>query len=415
MAIFKPFRALRPADKYAPETLCQPYDVVTHAQAADICAKNPNSFMHVIRADANFPFAKRYSGEVYHQSRKKLDELEKNGIFFQEDTPSYYIYSQTLNGRTQTGIVGCCSIDDYEKGIIKRHEITRAEKELDRICHFDTCSANTEPVFLIYRNNEDFKSLIQQIISESSPSYDVSDDAGVTHRLWAVSDSGAVEKIEKLFSELPALYIADGHHRTASAAKVGLQRRKEAREYDGTEEFNRFMAAAFAHDELEVLDYNRLIKDLNGLSVEGFMDAVKKDFDVTRIGSDAVLPDQKHVFTMYIDGSWYRLSLKQSLSDEEEKEPVKSLDVQILQDKVLGPVLGITDPRTDQRIGFSGGVNGPQSLQKMVDSGDYAAAFAVYPVSVENIMSVADAGMVMPPKSTWFEPKLGSGWFVHKI
>ncbi|MBR5228933.1 MAG: DUF1015 domain-containing protein [Firmicutes bacterium] len=415
MAIFKPFKALRPDKKYADKTLCQPYDIVTQTEAKVICEKNPESFMQIIRGDQAFPASEKYSDAVYQHSLAQLIAFEEKGIMIQDTAPSYYIYSQTLAGRTQTGIVGCCSVDDYENGVIKRHEFTRPEKEQDRIRHFDVCNANTEPVFLIFKNNLSIKALTETIVSGSNPAYDVSDDADVRHRLWAVADSSLVAEFDRLFTQMPALYIADGHHRTASAAKVAHKRRADHPDYDGTEEFNRFMAVAFDQDQLHVMDYNRLISDLNGLTKEDFLEKLQKDFDVILSGPDDILPQKKGDFTMYLDNNWYHLTLIAELAEDEIKHPTHSLDVSVLQNKVLEPLLGIADPRTDNRIGFSGGIKGPSELKKMVDSGQYAVAFAVYPVSVDDIIKVADAGMVMPPKSTWFEPKLGSGWFVHKI
>lgn len=413
MAIFKPFRALRPNKEYAAEILCPPYDVVSREEAARISAASPRSFMHIIRADGSLPGESQYSDKVYETSKKTLADFESRGFMFQDDAPSYYIYSQTMNGRTQTGIVGCASIDDYENGVIKRHEITRSEKEQDRIRHFDVCSANTEPVFLIYDNNEKIQSLTDNIINSFEPEYDTEDAEGVRHRLWRVQNSDAAAEYETIFAEMPALYIADGHHRTASAVKVGKMRRKQNPGFDGTEEFNRFMSVAFPGDSLEILGYHRLISDLHGFTSEAFINKLREFCRIEDCRTPDCLPDKKHTCTMYLSNKWYTLSFKPEFLKSDN--PADSLDASILQKFVLGPLLGITDPRTDKRIGFLGGIKSSEELKKQVDNGDKAVAFALYPVSIKEIMNVADAGLVMPPKSTWFEPKLGSGWFVHKL
>ena len=333
--------------------------------------------MHIIRADGDLSDEPLYSDNIYRRSAEMLDSFINDGILIQDVSPSYFIYSQTMDGRTQTGIVGCASIDDYENGVIKKHEVTREDKERDRIRHFDECSADTEPVFLIYKNKNDIQQLTERIMSESEPEYDTVDAAGVRHRLWPVNSPEDTAAYRAIFDAMDALYIADGHHRTASAVKVGRRRREAMPGYTGEEEFNFFMAVAFPDDQLRVLDYN------------------------------------KHECTMYLDKSWYTLRFKEGMIDE--SSPVTSLDVSALQERVLAPLLGIKDPRTDMRIAFVGGIKGSAELQRRVDSGEMSVAFELYPVSVGEIMSVADAGMIMPPKSTWFEPKLGSGWFIHRI
>lgn len=413
MAIFRPFSAVRPAKKYAAEVLCPPYDVVDRSEAAAISSASPYSFMHVIRTDGDMPDEPLYSDKIYERSAKTLTDFIKNGIMQKDDTPAYFIYKQTMNGRAQTGIVGCASIDDYENGIIKKHEVTREDKERDRIRHFDTCSADTEPVFLIFKNRNDITELTTSIMTASEAEYDATDASGVRHQLWPVYNSEAISSYEKAFAQMPALYIADGHHRTASAVKVGKRRREASPNCTGDEEFNFFMAVAFPDNQLEVLDYNRLVKDLNGLSKEEFLNKLNEIFYITDDGSADPHPREKHECTMYIDGRWYTLRFKQEMIDE--SSPVTSLDVAALQSLVLSPILGISDPRTDNRIAFVGGIKGSAELERRVDNGEMAVAFELYPVSVQEIMDVADAGMIMPPKSTWFEPKLGSGWFVHQF
>ncbi len=413
MAIFRPFPAVRPDRKYAAETLCPPYDVVTREEAAAISAASPHSFMHIIRADGDLSDEPLYSDNIYRRSARMLDSFINDGILIQDVSPSYFIYSQTMDGRTQTGIVGCASIDDYENGVIKKHEVTREDKERDRIRHFDECSADTEPVFLIYKNKNDIQQLTERIMSESEPEYDAVDAAGVRHRLWPVNSLEDTAAYRAIFDAMDALYIADGHHRTASAVKVGRRRREAMPGYTGEEEFNFFMAVAFPDDQLRVLDYNRLVKDLNGYTKESFLEELNKIFDITDDGSADPHPSAKHECTMYLDKSWYTLRFKEGMIDE--SSPVTSLDVSALQERVLAPLLGIKDPRTDMRIAFVGGIKGSAELQRRVDSGEMSVAFELYPISVREIMSVADAGMIMPPKSTWFEPKLGSGWFIHRI
>ena len=381
MAIFRPFPAVRPDRTYAAETLCPPYDVVTREEAAAISAASPHSFMHIIRADGDLSDEPLYSDNIYRRSARMLDSFINDGILIQDVSPSYFIYSQTMDGRTQTGIVGCASIDDYENGVIKKHEVTREDKERDRIRHFDECSADTEPVFLIYKNKNDIQQLTERIMSESEPEYDAVDAAGVRHRLWPVNSPEDIAAYRAIFDAMDALYIADGHHRTASAVKVGRRRREAMPGYTGEEEFNFFMAVAFP--------------------------------DITDDGSADPHPSAKHECTMYLDKNWYTLRFKEGMIDE--SSPVTSLDVSALQERVLAPLLGIKDPRTDMRIAFVGGIKGSAELQRRVDSGEMSIAFELYPVSVREIMSVADAGMIMPPKSTWFEPKLGSGWFIHRI
>ena len=423
MTCFEPFRALRPRAELAQAALCPPYDVVTRQEAEKIAGESPYSFMHVIRAEADLPEEEPYSEAVYRKGAENLDRLEKDGAYFTDEKPCYYIYSETMDGRSQTGIVGCSSIDDYENGVIKRHEVTRTEKELDRIRHFETCSADTEPVFFFFRSNPDISAVINRITESEAPEYDVNDCSGVRHRLWPVRNDADIVRLKELFSGLSELYIADGHHRTASAAKVGRKRREAAAHYDGTEEFNRFMAVSFPADQLKVYSYNRLIRDLNGLSTEEFLSRIAGVCTIADCGTRETLPEKKHTCTLYLDGKWYLLTFREDggekTADSPEKggstDPVKDLDVSYLQDRILAPVLGITDPKTDSRISFEGGVKGGEELKRRVDSGEMKAAFAMYPVSVEEIMKIADAGLVMPPKSTWFEPKLGSGLFVHRF
>ncbi len=413
MTCFQPFKALRPYPEFAQQVLCPPYDVISTEEARRLAAEHPRSFLHVIRSEVDLPGADPYSDEVYRKAAENLAALEHEGIYFTEKESIYYIYSQTQNGRTQTGIVGCASIDDYENGTIKKHEITRTEKELDRIRHFDTCSADTEPVFFFFRNDAGISGIMQDITRSGMPAYDVTDCEGVRHRLWPVYDRNICEKLRVLFDRLPGMYIADGHHRTASAARVGEKRRAAAPDYDGSEEFNRFMAVAFPADQLKVFGYHRLVRDLNGLSEDTFLQKISEICSVQKITGADPVPAAGHTCSMYLGKTWYRLSFEGSILHPDD--PVASLDVALLQDLILAPLLGIEDPRTDPRIRFAGGTKGTDFLKNCVNSGEMATAFAMYPVSLEEIMKVADAGLVMPPKSTWFEPKLGSGLFVHRF
>lgn len=417
MTCFQPFKALRPRPEFARQVLCPPYDVISAEEARRLASDHPYSFLHVIRSEVDLPQSDPYSDEVYRRASENLRDLEKKGIYFTEKEPVYYIYSQTLKGRTQTGIVGCASIDDYENGTIKKHEVTRPEKETDRIRHFDACSADTEPVFFFFRDRAGISAVLNDITSSETPEYDITDGDGVRHCLWPVYDRDTCSRLLPLFDSLPAMYIADGHHRTASAAKVGQKRRAAASGYDGSEEFNRFMAVAFPADQLAVFGYHRLVRDLNGLTEDQFLDRLSAVCSVETILSADPSPAEKHTCSMYLGNAWYRLSFDKGSSSGiiPDDDPVASLDVSLLQERILSPLLGIDDPRTDPRIRFSGGSKGTECLKDSVDSGDMAAAFAMYPVSLEEIMRVADAGLVMPPKSTWFEPKLGSGLFVHRF
>ena len=414
MATVKPFKAIRPDAKYADKVISLPYDVMNRKEAAEMAADNPYSFLHICRAEIDLPEQENaYDQSVYEKARDNIAERLANGVFVQEDKPALYIYRQIMDGRVQTGIVGCVAVDEYQNNTIKKHEFTRVEKEKDRINHFDVCDADTEPVFLTYRDDKRIRTIMEGYVANHEPEYDITSDDGIQHTLWVVDDPELVKSLTGLFDEIPALYIADGHHRSASACKVGLKRREEHPDYTGDEEFNFFMAVAFPDDQLRVLDYNRLVKDLNGYTKESFLEELSKIFDITDDGSADPHPSAKHECTMYLDKSWYTLRFKEGMIDE--SSPVTSLDVSALQERVLAPLLGIKDPRTDMRIAFVGGIKGSAELQRRVDSGEMSVAFELYPVSVGEIMSVADAGMIMPPKSTWFEPKLGSGWFIHRI
>lgn len=414
MATVRPFRAVRPAPQYAKKMVSLPYDVMNRVEAKEMAEGNPVSFLHICRSEIDLPDqCDPYSKEVYQKAKANIDGFLCDEVLLREEKPMLYIYRQIMDGRVQTGIVGCVSVDEYQNNIIKKHEFTRVEKELDRINHFDSCNANTEPVFLTYRDSRKIDSIVEGWVSSHSPEYDLTTPDGISHILWKVDDDSVVKSLTELFAAIDALYIADGHHRSASAAKVGMKRREEHPDYTGEEEFNYFMAVIFPDRDLKIFDYNRVLKDLNGLSKEQFMEQVSQLFDVEPKGAegDPYYPEGKHIFSMFLDHQWYRLTAKPELLSG---DIIKDLDVSILQDHLLSPVLGIEDPRTDQRIDFVGGIRGLSELEKRANS-DMCLAFTVYPVSIEDLLSVADQNKVMPPKSTWFEPKLGSGLFIHEL
>ncbi|HZK01603.1 MAG TPA: DUF1015 family protein, partial [Anaerovoracaceae bacterium] len=410
MAIVRPFAALRPAKRYAEKVVSLPYDVMNRDEAVGQAKDNPYSFLHISRSEISFPPTKDpYHKDVYDQAKINLDNFVSDGVLIQDSTPCFYIYRQTMKGRIQTGIAACVSIDEYMQDKIKKHEFTRIEKELDRINHFDVCNANTEPVFLTYRHNQNIQMLIDSWIENSAPAYDFLTGDGVGHTLWVIDCGDAIQNLTDAFSQIPYLYIADGHHRSASAVKVGMKQREDNPGYDGSEEFNFFMAVLFPDEDLHIYDYNRVVKDLNKMDDDEFLSKLSKDFIVEQINDDSIRPNSRHVFSMYLNKTWYRLEAKECIISS---HPIDGLDVSILQDRVLSPILGIQDPRTDKRIDFVGGIRGLKELEKRVDM-DMSVAFALYPVTMDELLAVSDQNEIMPPKSTWFEPKLGSGLFIH--
>ncbi len=413
MATVRPFKAIRPAAEYASKVISLPYDVMNRKEAAEMAEGNPYSFLHICRAEIDLPKQQDpYDSSVYEKARENIAKNLETGVFIKEQKPALYVYRQIMDGRVQTGIVGCVAVDEYQNNIIKKHEYTRVEKELDRINHFDVCDMNTEPVFLTYRDDKRIRTITEGVAAGKEPVYDITSQDGIRHILWVVDDENTVASLVSLFAQIPALYIADGHHRSASACKVGLKRREENPGYTGSEEFNFFMAAIFPDSDLKIFDYNRVVKDLNGLDKDAFIAEINKaGFEIEAVSTDIYYPEAKHIFSMYLDGSWYKLTAG---SDIIPDHVIDSLDVAILQNSLLGPVLGIEDPRTDKRIDFVGGIRGLEELKKRADS-DMKVAFAVYPVDITDLLSVADNDMVMPPKSTWFEPKLGSGLFLHSL
>lgn len=417
MAILKPFKAIRPVKELASKIAALPYDVMNSEEAREMVKGNPYSFLHVDRAEINLdPSIDVHDKKVYENARDSLNKMIEDGQYIQEKMPCLYIYRQIMNGRAQTGIVFCASIDDYMNNVIKKHEFTRADKEKDRINHVDYCDANTGPIFLTYKEDQIASEIIEAWIENESkrkPIYNFTSEDGISHIVWIIDNDIIINEIIDLFKEIDYLYIADGHHRSASAVKVGLKRRAENPNYTGDEEFNYFLAVAFPDNDLMVMDYNRVVKDLNGLTKDELIKNIEQNFDVAKsVNNESIKPNKKHTFGMYLENEWYLLEAKDETFNE--KDPIDSLDVAILQNNILTPILGIDDVRTSDRIDFIGGIRGIKELERRVNT-DMKIAFSMYPTEVSDIMNVADIGEVMPPKSTWFEPKLRSGLFVHKL
>lgn len=411
MAVFKPFKAFRPARRNQSLIPALPYDVMSSKEAAVMAQGNGLSFLHVDKAEIDLEEdVDIYSQRVYDKARENLLKLESNGDLIQDNKPCFYVYKQVMNSRSQTGIVGCASIDDYKNNVIKKHEHTLAKKEQDRINHVNTCDANTGPIFLTYKKSNSIKMTVSMWISEHNPVYDFEAD-GVRQTVWVIDDEAILNKLQSEFEKIGSLYIADGHHRCASAVKVGEMRRKQNPDYTGNEEFNFFLAVAFADEDLEIMDYNRVVRDLNGYDFLSFIKEVEKKFCVEKLDSQH-RPIEKHTISMYYEKQWYCLRAKENTFDSDD--PVQRLDVSILQNNLLEPILNIKDPKNDDRIDFIGGIRGLDELERRADS-DMKIAFAMFPTTVDDLMAIADAGKIMPPKSTWFEPKLLSGLFIHHL
>ena len=419
MAVIRPFIGIRPCKGKAAEIAALPYDVYNREEATREVEKNPNSFLRIDRAETQFPNSVDiYDDKVYQKAHDLLWEMVEDGSFIREDKRCYYIYELTMHGRTQTGIVACASIDDYLTGVIKKHENTREEKEIDRIRHVDTCNAQTGPIFLAYRTNDVINKVVAEA-KEQPAEYDFTAEDGIRHRVFVISDEAAIGAVSEAFDRIGAIYIADGHHRAASAVKVGQKRRSEHPGYTGEEEFNYFLSVLFPDDQLMIMDYNRVVRDLNGLSAEEFYRELTERFDVTELNvqaestvQDGKSPKERGSFTVYLEGRWFLCRIRPE--DRRPENPVEDLDVSILQNRLLDPVLGIKDPKTDARIDFVGGIRGIGELERRCKE-DCAVAFAMYATSISELFAVADAGLLMPPKSTWFEPKLRSGLFIHEI
>lgn len=414
MAKIKPFKGIRPPKQYVEEVESRPYDVLDSEEARVEAGDNEKSLYHIIKPEIDFePGTSEYDPRVYEKAAENFKKFQDKGWLVQDDKDNYYIYAQTMNGKTQYGLVVCAFVDDYLNGVIKKHELTRRDKEEDRMKHVRVNNANIEPVFFAYPDNTVLNDVIMKY-AQTEPEYDfIAPIDGFRHQFWIISDSKDIEVVTEEFAKMPALYIADGHHRSAAAALVGAEKAKQNPNHKGTEEYNYFMAVCFQASQLTILDYNRVVKDLNGLSSEEFLTALSKNFDVVEKGADIYKPDYLHNFSLYLDNKWYSLTAKQGTFDD--KDPIGVLDVDISSRLILDEILGIKDLRSDKRIDFVGGLRGLEELKRRVDSGEMRMALALYPVTMQQIMDIADSGKIMPPKATWFEPKLRSGLIIHKL
>jgi uncharacterized protein (DUF1015 family) len=409
MAMIQPFKALRPQPQLAKQVASQPYDVLSSTEAKQVAAGNPASFLHVTKSEIDLPESVDiHDAQVYEQAKENITAFIKRDVLFRESKECYYIYQLIMHGRAQTGLVCVSSVDDYENDIIKKHEFTRPEKELDRINHIKTSGAQTGNVFLAYRNNISLDALIENWKKTKTAVYDFVADDQIQHTIWVVNDTSTIDNITAIFNnEIPCTYIADGHHRAASAAKV-----RAALGANATKNADYFLTTLFPSNQLYIMDYNRVVKDLNGLTAEAFIEAVSTKFEIEQLAKEPFTPAALHEFGMYIDGCWYKLTAKAGTYTE---DPIGILDVTILQNNILDAILGIADPRTDARVDFVGGIRGLQVLADRVDNGQFAAAFSLYAVTIDQLFAIADSGNVMPPKSTWFEPKLRDGLLTHLI
>ena len=412
MAMVRPFKAIRPSAEYAERVAALPYDVMNSAEARVMVENNPHSFLHVDKAEIDLPVGTDlYAPEVYAKAKENLDNMVQTGVMKEDGQAMFYLYRLTMNGRAQTGLVACTSIDEYLDNKIKKHELTLEAKEQDRIRHVEACNANTGPIYLAYKAQAEIDALVADWCEKHAPEVDFVADDGIGHAVWAVDCPNMCTAIASAFAKVDALYIADGHHRNASAVKVGLKKRAANPGYAPDAEFNFYLSVIFPDSQLMIMDYNRVIKDLNGLTCADFLTKLGEKFTIADSADGK--PTNRHSFGMYLDGGWKMLALKDGIVNE--ADPVASLDVSVLQANVLTPLLGIDDPRTNKRIDFVGGMRGLGELQKRVDSGEMAVAFAMFPTSMGELLSVADVGLIMPPKSTWFEPKLRSGLFIHTL
>lgn len=412
MAIIKPFRALRPPKDLVEKVSALPYDVMNVEEACAMAAGNPYSFLHISRPEIDLsPEIDPHDESVYVQGKINLDAFIQRGVLTKDSQDCFYVYRQQMGAISQTGLVVCASVDDYQSGVIKKHEHTRADKEEDRVKHIDYLDANDEPVFYLSRSCAEVEGIIEGV-TNGTPEYDFVSDDGVGHTAWIITDKILIERLVILFAAIPKLYVADGHHRSAAAGRVRELRREKNAGHNGSEEYNSFLTVVFPENQLNIMPYNRAVKDLNGCSSAAFISRVESSFEILP-SPVPVIPVERHQFGMYLDGRWYQLHARPSIVHE--NDTVGRLDVSILQNSLLSPLLGIHNPRTDQRIHFVGGIRGNDELEKLVDSGDYAVAFALHPTSISELIELADQDQIMPPKSTWFEPKLRSGLFVHQL
>ncbi|MBQ8728799.1 MAG: DUF1015 domain-containing protein [Alphaproteobacteria bacterium] len=408
----KPFAGVRPPKEFAAEVASRPYDVLNSVEAK--AEAGEKSLLHIIKPEIDFdPIADEHSQPVYDKAVENFKLWQERGWLVQDDVEMYYVYAQTMDGRTQYGLVAAANVDDYMTGKIKKHELTRKDKEEDRMIHVRIQNANIEPVFFAYPDVDEMNQIVENIVKNQVPEYDFVAEDGFGHTFWAIRDADVNARITEIFAQIPALYVADGHHRTAAAALVGAEKRAANPNHTGAEEYNYFLAVIFPESQLKIIDYNRVVKDLNGLTAQEFLARLSESFDVVDMGTDIYKPDALHNFGMYLDGKWYSLTAKAGTYDA--NDPIGVLDVTVLSNLVFDKILNLGDLRTSKRIDFVGGIRGLGELQKRVDSGEMVAAFALYPVTMRQIIDIADTGDIMPPKTTWFEPKLRSGLVIHKL
>ena len=408
----KPFQGVRPPKELAKEVAARPYDVMNSKEAK--AEAGEKSLLHITRPEIDFdPFIDEHSQEAYDKAVENYKRWKKNGWLVKDSKEKYYIYAQTMDGRTQYGLVAACHFEDYMDGKILKHELTRVDKEEDRMIHVRNQNANIEPVFFSYRAVKEMDDLVSNFVKNNKPVYDFVAEDGFGHIFWVVDDTATINKITEIFSKIPALYVADGHHRTAAAARVGQEKKKNNPKHTGKEEYNYFLAVIFPDNQLKIIDYNRVVKDLNGLTTQQFIEKLKVDFEVKEMGTEIYKPNKLHNFSMYIDGKWYSLTAKPGTYND--NDPIGVLDVTVLSNLILDKILGIKDLRTSNRVDFVGGIRGLGELKKRVDSGEMKAAFALYAVTMKQLIDIADTGNIMPPKTTWFEPKLRSGLVIHEL
>ncbi|MBN1970576.1 MAG: DUF1015 domain-containing protein [Candidatus Delongbacteria bacterium] len=413
MAVLRKFKAIRPKEGLEKQVASFPYDVINSEEAREIASGNPFSFLHINKPEIDLPEdTDLYSQEVYDMAKANFERFRAEGTLITEETPKLYVYRQTMDGREQYGIVGCAFVGDYDNDIIKKHEHTRKKKEEDRIKHVDVTNANAGPIFLTYKSKETINNIVNEVV-KGKPVYDFVADDGIGHTVWIIESDSTSDILIEEFAKIDYLYVADGHHRSASAAKVANMRKEKNPNHTGNEEYNYFLAVYFPDEQLKIMDYNRVVIDLNGNTEEEFFTKIQETVTCEEIGASEYRPAKKGEFAMYMDKKWYRLTVKDGIVDL--NDPVNSLDTAVLQANILNPILGIDDPRTSERIDFIGGIRGLKELVRLVDSGKFKVAFALYPTSILELMNIADAGEVMPPKSTWFEPKLRSGLLVHTL
>ncbi|MBE6322597.1 MAG: DUF1015 domain-containing protein [Paludibacteraceae bacterium] len=413
MAKIRPFKGIRPPKEFVAQVISRPYDVLNSEEAREEAKGNEKSLYHIIKPEIDFPEGtSEYDPKVYEKAAENFQKFQDNGWLVQDEKENYYVYAQTMNGRTQYGLVVCANVDDYMTGKIKKHELTRRDKEEDRMKHVRVNNANIEPVFFAYPDNKQLDDIVAAVI-KNEPEYDLVTSDGIGHTFWVISDDAVIAQITEAFAKMPYMYIADGHHRSAAAALVGDEKRKNNPNHKGDEEYNYFLAVCFPDNQLNIIDYNRVVKDLNGLTEEQFLEALGKNFTVEKKGSEIYKPNKLHNFSLYLSGEWYSLTAKPGTYDD--NDPIGQLDVTVSSKLILDEILGIKDLRSDKRIDFVGGIRGLGELKKRVDSGEMKVALALYPVSMKQLISIADSGNIMPPKATWFEPKLRSGFIVHKL